>query len=71
MTDLELLKDTFDKLGVEYHELVEDGYTFIQKYKAHEKPGFIMVMFEHVPLKSSSQLDNYYEFTPEGDIASW
>ena len=69
-TDLQILKNAFDRLGVQYHELVEGDYVYIQKFSAHDKPGYLNVMGGLYPLKSSGQLSNFFEFH-NGKIASW
>ena len=75
MTDLELLEDTFNKLGVEYHKLSspkDPNYVYIQKMGAHDTTGHIWVSEQQglVPLTDPSQLRDFFEFY-EGDIASW
>lgn len=69
-TDLELLEETYNKLGVKYHKLVNGDYTYIQKFRAHEKEGIIVVNLMEVKLIKPEQLDNYFEFY-KGSIASW
>lgn len=72
MTDLQKLKKTYDELGIRYHEVVEDGYTYIDKMSAHDKPGYIYVMqYGLVPLTKGIQLPKFIEFDKNGKIASW
>ena len=72
-TNLQQLKDCYDLLGIQYHELKENGYTYIQKINAHEEPGKIYVEREIgvVELKTSSQLTDFFEFDKTGKLVSW
>ena len=45
MTDLEILKDAFDRLGIKYHELIEGDYVYAAEVRgarharAHQRHG--------------------------------
>ncbi len=72
MTQLEQFKKTFDDLGIIYHELIEDGYTYIQKITTPESKNKIHIgACKFVELVNTNQLDNYYEFDKNGEITSW
>jgi hypothetical protein len=72
MTQLEKLKNVFDELGIKYHELSEDGHTYIQKFTAHDTPGHIYVPgYGQIAIKKAGQLTNSFEFDKKGKIASW
>ena len=70
-THLQILKEAYDAIGIQYHELIDNGYTYIQKLAAHDKPGHIFVGYRLIPLVSSSQLTEFFEFDKNGEIASW
>jgi len=69
-TDLSKLKNTFDELGIKYHELQEGEYTYIQKFGAHDQKGYLGVMGGICPLTKSEQLNNFLEFH-NGKLVSW
>lgn len=72
LTDLQKLTNVYDELGIKYHKLESGGYTYIQKFAAHDKEGYINVFgYGLVALKDPEQLDSFMEFDKKGKIASW
>jgi ActR/RegA family two-component response regulator len=74
MTHLEKLKAVYDELSIQYHELKSDsGYTYIQKLRSGEEKNKTMYVtgYGMVSLTKPEQLDHYFEFAPDGEIASW
>jgi len=70
-TDLDKLRDTFDDLGIQYHELEENDSTFIQVLRPHETPGKVFVGPGLSELERSSQLIKYFEFNEDEELISW
>lgn len=71
MSDLELLEDTFNKLGVKYHKITNSDYVYIQKMGPHDIESHIYI--EHYGLfkiTNPEQLGDYFEFY-KGKIVSW
>ena len=71
MTDLEKFKSCWDELGIRYHELVNNGYTYISKMRAHDEVGKVMLNFRLTDLTKPEQLRDFFEFDEVGDLVSW
>ena len=71
MKDLDLVKETFIKYKIKFHELVEDKSTYIMPFKDGDINGHIFINgYGLIPLTKSGQFINYMEFY-NGDIASY
>lgn len=71
-TDFVKLTEVYDELGIKYHLITNNGWKYVQKMGAHDKPGFLYVMGHGlVELKSEGQMMNFIEFDKQGKIASW
>lgn len=74
MTHLELLEDTFNKIGIKYHKISasdDPEYVYIQKMGAHDTDGHIYVLGHGlVKLTLSTQLIDFFEFY-KGELVSW
>ena len=76
-SDLESTEITLNKMGIRYHKLLENGYTYIQKFGPKDTEGHILVKHPEsganfmVELKVSGQLIDFMEFDENGKIASY
>ena len=73
MTDLELLKNMYDKLGVEYHEVKSDKYTYITKCHAHDVRNKTIIVYlkeMEASVNNITRCRSYFEFE-NGKLVSW
>lgn len=71
MKNLDLVKETFKKYGIKFHELVEGDNTYIMPFKEGDTDGYIFVDgYGLIKLTKSGQFSNFMEFN-NGDIASY
>lgn len=66
LNDYQVLKNAFDKLNVQYHEVEEkmgaDVIICMRPFRSGEKKGFVNTVVGLYPLKRGEQLGNYFEF---------
>lgn len=74
MTHLELLEDTYKKIGIKYHKISspdDPEYVYIRKMGAHDTDGHIYVLgYGLIKLTKPEQLTDFFEFY-KGEIVSW
>jgi len=70
-SDLELLKAVYDKIGVEYHCIKEDNYTYIRKLYSGEKQGYYIYLGKLHKIKNSYDLGRFIKFDHNGSLVSF